>query len=50
MPDIQADIDLGKSLGVTGTPAVFINGRKMPSFRAQSVQAIVEHLATGTDR
>jgi protein-disulfide isomerase len=50
MSDIQADIDLGKSLGVTGTPSVFINGRKMPSFRAQTVEVIVDHLASGADR
>ena len=36
MADIHADIDLGKSLGVTGTPSVFINGRKIPGFRAQT--------------
>jgi len=44
MEDVHADINLGQSLGVTGTPSVFINGRKMPSFRAQTVEAIVEHL------
>jgi protein-disulfide isomerase len=49
MDDIHADIDLGKSLGVTGTPSVFINGRKMLSFRAQTVETIVEHLASGSE-
>ncbi len=29
MRDLQADIDQGKTLGMTGLPAVFVNGRKM---------------------
>ncbi len=41
MRDLQADIDQGKTLGVTGTPAVFINGRKMSSFLAQTLVAII---------
>ncbi|GMR21994.1 MAG: hypothetical protein BMS9Abin37_0317 [Acidobacteriota bacterium] len=49
MEDLQADIDQGKGLGVTGTPAVFINGRKMSSFRAQTVAAIVDHIVSQGD-
>lgn len=44
--DIQADIAQGSSLGVTGTPSIFINDRKMPSYRLQSIEAIVDHLVT----
>jgi protein-disulfide isomerase len=28
---IQQSIDLGRTVGVTGTPALFVNGRKIPS-------------------
>ncbi len=50
MQDLQADIDQGKTLGVTGTPAIFINGRRMSSFRAQTVAAIVDHIVSEGDR
>jgi protein-disulfide isomerase len=49
MQDIQADINQGKALGITGTPSVFINGRKIPSFRADTVETIVDHLASESD-
>ena len=49
MQDIQADIDQGRTLGVTGTPSIFINGRKMPSFRAQTIETIVAHVASESD-
>ena len=46
--DIQADFDLGKQMGVSGTPTVFVNGnlvgepRKIASYEeiAQAVEAI----------
>ncbi len=51
MQDLQADIEQAKTLGVTGTPAVFINGRRRSSFRAQSAAAIVDHIvSTGDSR
>ena len=50
MRDLQADIDQGEMLGVTGTPAVFINGRRMSLFRALSVAAIVDHIVSESDR
>jgi len=49
MQAIHADIDQGKALGITGTPSVFINGRKMPSFRVQTVETIVDYLASESD-
>jgi protein-disulfide isomerase len=27
--DVQADFDLGKEMGVSGTPTVFVNGRRV---------------------
>ena len=50
MQDRQAEIDQGKLLGATGTPAVFINGRRMSSFRAQTAAAIVDHIVSEGDR
>ena len=50
MRDLQADIDQGKTFGVTGTPAVFINGRKLSSFRAQTLAAIIDHIVLDGDR
>jgi len=47
---LQADIDQGKMLGVTGTPAIFVNGRRMSSFRAETVAAIVDHIVSEGDR
>lgn len=49
MDDLRADIDEGRSLGVTGTPAVFVNRRKMSSFRASTLSAIVEHVLSADD-
>lgn len=46
MEAIQADIALGRSLGVTGTPTIFVNGRKMRSFRPETIETIVEHVAS----
>lgn len=49
---VQRDIDEGSRLGVTGTPAFFINGR--PLSGAQPLEAFVrvieEELASITDR
>ncbi len=47
--DVHADIDQGRTLGITGTPSVFVNGRKMSSFRAQTLAAIVDHLVAESD-
>ena len=50
MRDLQADIDQGKRRGVTGTPTVFINGRKMSSFLAQTLATIIDHIVLDGDR
>jgi len=44
MAQVQADIDEGRTLGLTGTPSVFVNGRKMSSFRTRTLSAIVDHV------
>ncbi len=44
MADVQVDIEEGRTLGLTGTPAVFVNGRKMASFRTTTLSAIVDHV------
>jgi protein-disulfide isomerase len=28
---IQRSIDLGRTIGVSGTPAIYVNGRRIPS-------------------
>ena len=33
---MQADIKLAKSLGITGTPTVFFNGRRLYSYPLQT--------------
>ena len=50
LENLQADIDQGKMLGVTGTPAIFVNGRRMSSFRAQTVALIIDHIVSEGDR
>ncbi|MGH9322887.1 MAG: DsbA family protein [Vicinamibacteria bacterium] len=34
LASIRADIDTGRELGVSGTPALFVNGREAPGYRA----------------
>ncbi|MFO7903182.1 MAG: DsbA family protein [Pirellulaceae bacterium] len=40
---ILADIETGIELGLDGTPAVFLNGRRMYDLRLQAVEFIVAH-------
>lgn len=47
MERVQGDIDEGRTLGLTGTPSVFVNGRKMASFRTTTLSTIVEHVVAG---
>lgn len=44
---IQADIDAGRELGVTGTPALFVNGREAPSYDVGDLRSILDHILTG---
>ena len=40
---VRADIDLGITLGIDGTPSVFINGRRVYDTRAQALQYLITH-------
>jgi protein-disulfide isomerase/uncharacterized membrane protein len=44
---VRADIDLGIRLGVDGTPAVFLNGRRVHDTRAQALQHLIAHEMPG---
>jgi protein-disulfide isomerase len=47
---VNRDIDLGKKLGVQGTPALFINGSFFPGFKdAAQLRAILEQIAAGKE-
>ena len=39
---VQADVDAGRALGVTGTPTLFINGRRLSSAQPREIQAVIE--------
>jgi protein-disulfide isomerase/uncharacterized membrane protein len=41
---LQEDIDLASSLGIDGTPAVWINNRKLPVLRQDLLEGIVREL------
>jgi len=40
--DIQADINLGKKLGVSGTPTLFINGKRMQNRSPEDFKKAIE--------
>jgi protein-disulfide isomerase len=40
---VKEDIALARSLGVTGTPTFFINGRRAPEYNGNALLALVEH-------
>jgi protein-disulfide isomerase len=40
---VKADIAVGRSLGVTGTPTFFINGRRAPEYDSGALLTLVEH-------
>lgn len=44
---IKQDIALGRSLGVTGTPTFFINGRRAPEYQNGNLLRLVEHVLGG---
>ena len=39
---VQADMDAGRALGVTGTPTLFINGRRLSSAQPREIQAVID--------
>jgi protein-disulfide isomerase len=41
---IKQDIALGRSLGVTGTPIFFANGRRVSDYRRAALDTITEHI------
>lgn len=43
---IEASVALGKSVGVTGTPAIFINGRVASGAPVETLKKIVEFMAS----
>jgi uncharacterized membrane protein len=43
LPAVHADAELGKKLGVEGTPTFFINGIKVPSLRPAYFDAAIAH-------
>ena len=43
LPAVRADADLGKKLGVEGTPTFFINGIKVPSLRPAYLDAAIAY-------
>jgi protein-disulfide isomerase/uncharacterized membrane protein len=38
---VKADIDLGNRLGIRETPTIFVNGRRAPDVRAQSLHLLI---------
>jgi protein-disulfide isomerase len=45
---VKEDISLGRSLGVTGTPTFFVNGRRAPEYNDGALLRIVEHVLAAT--
>ncbi len=44
---VKQDIALARSLGVTGTPTFFVNGRRAPEYQGGALLAVVEHVLRG---
>jgi protein-disulfide isomerase len=44
---VKEDIALARGLGVTGTPAFFINGRRAPEYNEGALLGLVEHVLAG---
>lgn len=40
--EVQADMDLGKSLGVTGTPSLFLNGRRINKRKLEDLRPVIQ--------
>ena len=44
LADVKEDIALGRDLGVSATPALFVNGKKLADYRNAAIRQVVEHL------
>ncbi len=44
--EVRQDIAEGHALGITGTPAIFVNRKRMESFRAAPLGTLVEHIVS----
>jgi protein-disulfide isomerase len=40
---IKSDVELGKRLGVDATPSLFLNGRRLPDNRPQTIRLLIAH-------
>jgi len=47
---VKEDIALGRTLGVTGTPTFFVNGRRAPEYKNGALLRVVEHVLAGPAR
>ena len=45
---VKEDITLARSLGVTGTPTFFVNGRRAPEYQDGALLRVVEHVLAGS--
>jgi protein-disulfide isomerase len=43
LDDVRKDSQLGKKLGVSGTPTFFLNGIKMPSVRVSHLEDAITY-------
>ena len=41
---VESDVALARRLGVDGTPAVFLNGRRIRDIRASALAIVIEHV------
>ena len=42
--EVRADIELARTLGVNGTPTVYVNGRVAPSYETDALSEIIDHI------
>jgi protein-disulfide isomerase len=47
---VKEDIALARSLGVTGTPTFFVNGRRAPEYQNGALLRVVEHVLASPAR
>jgi protein-disulfide isomerase len=47
---VRDDIEEGKSLGVAGTPSLFVNGRHSPNYWVDVLESIIDHILAPDSR